>query len=301
LTISSGEDYVVRNWKSEDLDLFDRHIATSDLLIGYQFPTDRLSEKAPHLKWIHFISSGVEHIRPFDWVPPNIKLVNNRGVHLPKSGEFIAMALAMLNAEMPRLYTAQKEKRWDRAFTTVIRGKTLVVIGVGQQGGTAAKQARKMGLRVIGVDLYRRKHRYCEKIVTPADMGKVLPEADFVVVTVPWTSETEKMIGRRELELLPSHAGLINISRAITMDYEALVEKLTLGQLGGAILDVFQPEPLRSDSFLWSTPNLIITPHVSSDDRDNYIPRTLDLALDNVRRYLRGRPLRNQVNLKREC
>ena len=227
-------------------------------------------------------------------------LTNNRGVHLPKSGEYIAMALAMLNAEIPRIFTAQRERRWDRIFTPVIRGKTLVVIGVGQQRGNAAKQARRMGLHVIGIDRYRRSHRYCDRVVTPEDMADVLPYADFVVVTVPWTKETEKIVGRRELDLLPPRAGLINISRGATVDYVALAEKLSHGELCGAILDVFQPEPLPSDSPLWRTPNLIVTPHVSSDDRDNYIPLTLDLALDNVRRYMNGLPLKNQVRLDRE-
>ena len=300
LTISSGEDYVIKNWKPRDIEAFDKHMATADLLVGYQFPTNDLAVRAPRLRWIHFISSGVEHIRPFDWVPLQVKLTNSRGVHSTKSGEYIAMALAMLNAEIPRFLTAQREKRWDRVFTPVITGKTLVIIGVGHQGGTAARQASKMGLRVIGVDIRRLSHRYCQKIVKPAEMAEVFPQADFVIVTVPVTKDTKHIIGRTELDALPARAGLINISRAATVDYDALVDKLRKGELAGAILDVFQPEPLPADSPLWWTPNLIVTPHVSSDDRDNYIPLILDLVMKNARRYLSGRRLINQVNLRQE-
>jgi phosphoglycerate dehydrogenase-like enzyme len=131
-------------------------------------------------------------------------------------------------------------------------------------------------------------------------MPKVLPHADFILVAVPLTKETINIIGRKELNLLPTRAGLINMSRSATVDYEALAEKLVCGELGGAILDVFETEPLPSDSPLWWTPNLIITPHVSSDDSENYIPLTLDLAFENIRRYLNGKPLKNRVRLTRE-
>ncbi len=95
--------------------------------------------------------------------------------------------------------------------------------------------------------------------------------------------------------LMKPGAGLINMSRAAVVDYEALADKLRDGSLAGAILDVFNPEPLPPDSALWTTPNLVITPHVSSDDDVAYIPLTLDLFFDNMARYLDGRPLRNRV------
>jgi phosphoglycerate dehydrogenase-like enzyme len=126
-------------------------------------------------------------------------------------------------------------------------------------------------------------------------LEQVLPRADFVLVTTPLTSETKNLLGRRELNLMRPGAGLINLGRARVVDYDALREKLTAGELGGAVLDVFDPEPLPSDSPLWETPNLVITPHVASDDEEQYMPRTLDLVFDNIHRYLSDRPLRNRV------
>jgi phosphoglycerate dehydrogenase-like enzyme len=130
---------------------------------------------------------------------------------------------------------------------------------------------------------------------SPRRLDRVLPRADFVIVTTPLTADTRQLIGRRELDLMKPSAGLINLARAQVVDYDVLADKLSRGELGGAILDVFDPEPLPPESPLWKTPNLIITPHVASDDAEQYMPLTLDLVFDNIRRLLAGRPLRNRV------
>ena len=109
------------------------------------------------------------------------------------------------------------------------------------------------------------------------------------------TEETRGLIDWRRLALMKPSAGLINMSRAGVVDYAALAEALTSGRLAGALLDVFDPEPLPADSPLWDVPNLVMTPHVSSDDLDAYIPRTLDLLFENLQRHLAGEPLKNRV------
>ena len=110
--------------------------------------------------------------------------------------------------------------------------------------------------------------------------------------------DTENLIDARRLDLLKPTAGLINMSRARVIDYDHLARKLTEGSLAGAVLDVFDPEPLPPESGLWHVPNLIATPHISSDDDVSYTPLTLGLFLDNARRVLAGRPLRNRVSPK---
>jgi phosphoglycerate dehydrogenase-like enzyme len=134
----------------------------------------------------------------------------------------------------------------------------------------------------------------------PADLDRVLPRADIVLLTVPLTAATRQLIGKRELDLMKPDAGLINLARARVVDYDALGAKLARGELSGAILDVFDPEPLPPDSPLWTMPNVVMTPHVSSDDVERYMPRTLDLVFANVSRYLAGRPLTNRVRPERE-
>ena len=150
------------------------------------------------------------------------------------------------------------------------------------------KAARRLGLHVLGVRRSGTPWRGVDEMVTPDRLAEVLPRADFVVVNAPLTPETQGLVGRTALSLMKPGAGLVNLARARVVDYEALAEKLRDGALSGAVLDVFDPEPLPADSGLWSTPNLIITPHVSSDDDARHAPLTMDLVFDNIRRWRWG-------------
>jgi phosphoglycerate dehydrogenase-like enzyme len=134
-----------------------------------------------------------------------------------------------------------------------------------------------------------------DEVFGPGDLPKVLPRADFVLVTAALTSETHHLIGARELDLLPRHAGVINMARAAIVDEEALAQKLERGELRGAIVDVADPEPLPPDAPLWRVRDLLITPHISSDPAD-YVERCLTIIVENLRRLATGRPLRNPVD-----
>jgi phosphoglycerate dehydrogenase-like enzyme len=278
-----------------DLERWHEAVRTADAVVGWRFPREELATRAPRLRWIHLTGAGIEHVLPLDWLPPGVTLTTNSGVHAPKAGEFAAMAILAVNNHLPALVTAQREGRWHRIFSTPAHGKTLAVIGVGAMGGAAAQRAKQFGMHVLGVRRSGRSHRYVDEMFGPDDFDKVLPRADIVLLSVPLTRQTRQILGRRELDLMKPGAGLINMARAAVVDYEALAAKLAQGELSGAMLDVFDPEPLPADSPLWKTPNLIITPHVSSDDAEGYIPRTLDLVFENAARRLAGRPLRNRV------
>jgi len=279
---------------------FNSVIGEIDVFVGWQFPLENLAQRAPKLKWIHIWGAGIEHLLPLDWLPRGVALINNSGVHAPKAGEFMVMAILMLNNRIPTLVTSQHQAHWNEIFSTCVADKTLVIIGVGQMGGTAARRAKELGMRVVGVRRSGHPRRYVDEMYVPGELDKVLPQADFVLISIPLTRETENLIGRRELDLMKPQAGLINLSRAQVVDYDALAEKLHKGELSGAVLDVFDPEPLPSESPLWKTPNLIITPHVASDDWDQYMPLTLDLFFNNIRRFFAGRPLLNRVRRRLE-
>jgi phosphoglycerate dehydrogenase-like enzyme len=230
-----------------------------------------------------------------DWLPPNVALTNNRGVHAEKAQEFIAMSLLMLNAQAPEMILAQRQRQWRRRFTSSIRGKTLLIIGVGNMGGAAAAAGRMLGLRVIGVRRSARSSPLVHEMHPPSALDVLLPGADFVVVAAPLTRETSQMLDAGRLNRIKPGAGLINIGRANVLDYAHLARMLQEERLSGAILDVFNPEPLPSDSPLWDTPRLVVTPHCSSDDLDSYAPRTADLVLRNAAHKLAGEELENLV------
>ena len=299
ITIGCSDADPVSQWSQEDLDEYYGYMKTADILVGYTLPKEDIRAYAPELKMIHFISSGVEHVTPFDWVPEGIAVVNNRGVHLPKSGESFAMFLYMINAGIPRLAYSQKKGRWDRNFSSVIKGRTLVVVGVGHQGGEMARQAKRLGMYVIGVNSPVVENPYCDEMLPVEQMQEAFARADIVSLHVPLTDATRGMMTKGTLSWLPPHAGLINIARAPVVDATALHDGLVSGKLSGAISDVFCQEPLPKDHFFWDTPNLFIMPHISSDDLVNYIPLTLDLTIRNLRNMREGRPLENVVDLVR--
>jgi phosphoglycerate dehydrogenase-like enzyme len=163
-------------------------------------------------------------------------------------------------------------------------------------GGAAARSASKLGMKVIGVRRTPGRHRHADEILPLAKLHKGLARADFVLIAAPLTPATAHLIDAAAIAAMKDGAGLINVGRAGVVDYDALTAALKDGKLSGAILDVFDPEPLPASSPLWQVPNLIITPHCSSDDLDDYLPRTMDLAFENFARLTAGRRLKNVVD-----
>lgn len=279
-----------------DTDHWQESMATAEVLLTWNLPTENLSRTAPNLKWIHCIGAGVEHLCPMNWVPDGVTVTNNKGAHADKAGEFALMAVLMLHNKMPAILHNQRSASWNSLFSTPIVGKTVGLIGVGSIGGGAAKQLNKLPVHILGVTRHGRPHPHVHEMVTMNELDQVLPRMDTIFVSVPSTPETHGLFSRERLLLLKKGAGVINVGRGSTMDYEALAELLEEGYLSGAIIDVFDEEPLPAKSPLWSAPNFVVTPHVSADDGDNYVPITLDLFFDNMQRYLTGQELLNKVN-----
>jgi phosphoglycerate dehydrogenase-like enzyme len=222
-------------------------------------------------------------------------VVNNRGVHAAKGGEFGLMSVLMLNNFMPAIVENQQRVRWESLYSSPIAKKTLVVIGAGNIGGAAGQQCARMGMEVIGISRHGKPVEGFSQVLTPKALAEVLPKADFVLMATPLTPETENLLDRQKQALIKPGAGIINVGRAGTMDYDALVENLNRGHFSGAIIDVFDPEPLPADSPLWTTPNLLVTPHVSADDGNTYVEMTLGLVFENLERYFKGQELKNLV------
>jgi phosphoglycerate dehydrogenase-like enzyme len=277
-----------------DPDKLDAKLQEAEILLTGGFDASNLAARAPRLKWIQSTSAGVEKLAPY--VPSGIILTNASGVHMPKGGEYAMTALLMLNHRVPHFVTAQRAARWDQAFATPIAGKTVLILGVGAIGSAAARLARRFGMRVIGVSRSAKRNKLVDRMYGPKDLKKALPQADFVLAILPLTDETRGLLGRAELDLLPRHAGLVNLGRGPVIDNEALADKLRKGELAGAVLDVYPEEPLPSSSPLWATPNLIMSPHCAVDDASAYAERALALFLGNLKRYAGGRKLMNVVD-----
>ena len=278
-----------------DTDHWAESMREAEILLTWDLPTENLAAAAPRLKWIHCIGAGVEHLCPMDWVPDGVTITNNKGAHADKAGEYALMAVLMLHNKMPAIVSNQRRAAWESLLSTPIAGKTVGLIGVGSIGGGAAAQLARMPLHLISVSRHGRPHPDVDEMHAMDALDAVLPRMDYVFVSLPATPETVGLFDRRRLQLLKPGAGIVNVGRGATFDYDALAELLAEGRLSGAIIDVFDQEPLPSDSPLWTAPNFVVTPHVSADDGDSYVPITLRLFFDNLRRYLAGEPLRNVV------
>jgi phosphoglycerate dehydrogenase-like enzyme len=265
-------------------------------IVKERFPVGALPALAPRLKVIACNSAGLDRLAPFDWLPPEIMLLNNRGTHAQKAGEFALMALLMLASHIPHFASAQRAERWEPRFGSVLAGRTVCVVGLGTLGSAAARQARAFGMRVLGVRTSPAPHPECDEVHATASLDAVLPRAEFLVLACPLTPATRGLIDRRRLGLLPRGAKVVNIARGAVWDQDAVCDALESGQLDGCVTDVAVPEPLPPGHRLWRTPGLLVVPHVSSDDPNTYNDRTLDILLANLAAIREGRPPPNRVD-----
>ena len=281
----------------QDNEILEDALKTADFMINSGPPKDRLRERAPNLKWIQTTSAGVDGLMPMTWLPQDITLTNNTGAHGAKAEDSCAMALLMLQSRLPEVIKNQHDRVWKGIFTTPVFGKTAVIVGFGDLGQGAGRAAKKLGLNVIAVTRSGTAHKLADRVVKAARIDSVLPKADFVIVTTPLTAETRGLLNRDRINLLKPGAGFVNIGRSPIVDYVALRERLEKGELGGAVLDVFDQEPLPADSPYWTTKNLMVLPHISCDD-PRYIEHLLDFWFANFERFLAGKKLKNIVDRK---
>ena len=272
-----------------------KQLAEAEIVLGVEFDPLTLRAQAPKLRWIQSLNAGVEKQAPK--LDRSLLLTNASGLHGPKGGEFGLSAMLLLNHGIQNFIASQRRHEWSPVYTTPIEGKTVVIAGAGALGQAVARQAKRHRMKTIGINTSGKRVAGFDRVVKARDMAKILPAADFLVVTLPITKATEGLIDRQAIALLPAHCGIVNLGRARVMDYAAMAERLRAGTLSGAVLDVFDPEPLPKDSPLWDVPNLIVSPHAGVDDGAVYVERGLDIFAANLRRYLAGRKLNNLIDL----
>jgi phosphoglycerate dehydrogenase-like enzyme len=212
------------------------------------------------------------------------------------------MVMLMFNKGLLRLVREQERKHWERYAGTDLRGRTLVIVGVGKIGQEVARLGQALGMTVIGIKRnvtgINPASLHVAELHSPDKLQQALRQAEYLVLTTPHTPETEKMIGAAELALLPKGAIFINIGRGALVDERALIEALQAERLGGAGLDVFAKEPLPQDSPLWEMPNVLVSPHSgSTSDRENQ--RLTDLFCENLRRFLANDSLLNVLDTEK--
>lgn len=282
-------DYRIGNSDAE----WPEHATESQVILTSRhvhFPAGR----SHRTRWLQTMAAGVEDLSRS--LPADVLLTNASGVHGDKGAEFILASVLMLNFDIPRFTSDKIARRWDPNFGGTVAGKTVVMVGVGAIGLPAARLLAQFGVHVIGVTRSGTPIDGVPEVVAAARIDDVLPRADVLVSTAPLTPETDGLVNANRLAAMPRGGGVVVVGRSRVLDYGALRRLLAEGHLGGAVLDVFDTEPLHKDDAIWDCPNLVITPHCSLDDHSVYLQRCLELFVDNLQRFTEGRELRNVVN-----
>jgi phosphoglycerate dehydrogenase-like enzyme len=254
-------------------------------------------EQLTRLRWVHVAASGVDASLSDPIRRRAITFTNSRGVTAEAMAEYALALLLGLAKDLPRTLDDQLHRRWAPRLSTMLAGRTMVTLGVGAVNRALASRAAALGVRVIGVA--RRAHPPYpgfERIDAVSDLRPALAEADLLVIATPLTPQTARLIGAEEFAALRPGATVVNIGRGAVIDEAALLAALRSGHLAGAALDVLWREPLEPEHELWSMPNVIISPHMSSDFV-GWEEAMVDLYVANLRRYLSGQDLLNVVDL----
>ena len=253
---------------------------------------------AGNLKLAHFDSTAIEQ-HPF--VAPlakrGVKLTTATGSNGVPVAQTAITTLLMMSRGLPHFIDAQRRKSWEPVRASAqppdLQRQTIVIVGMGTIGATVARFAQTLGMHVIGI---RRKPRAADDPVdemhTLADLPKLLPRCDWLVLACPLVPETRGLVNAQSLALMKKSAGLINVARGALCDEEALIAALRSGQIRCAHLDVYATEPLPTDSPLWEMPNVIMTPHSAGASAGNEL-RSVRIFLNNLERWARGEPLLN--------
>ena len=285
-----------------DADAVEGQLDEIEVAAGWMDP--ELVSRMPNVRWVQHWAAGVDRFvtRP-ELTEKDFVLTNGSGIHGVPITEHIFSYLLAFARGLHCAVRAQVAHRWEQPPDPCgqqvfeLPGKTMVLVGVGAIGAHTVQVAAALGIRVVGVRRDPSKAvAGVVRMVGSEHLLEVLPEADFVVVTVPLTEDTRGMIGEPELRAMKPSSILINIGRGGTVAEGALIRALEDGWIGGAGLDVFETEPLPKDSPLWDMRNVIITSHYAGHS-PHYNERAMAIFLDNLRRYVTQMPLRNVVDM----
>ncbi len=302
ITVTDGSELLMKELKGDEAASrqLDGMLKDADILFGFSPPRDAL-KRAPKVKWFQATSAGVDRLAKYEIWDSDLLITGVSGIHAVPISEFVMGLMLMFAKGAINSFENKEKHSWGRYMATELAGRTVGIVGLGHIGREIARLAKAFNMRVLATR--RSTKRTCrarnvDQLMPQSDLKKMLRESDYVVISVPLTRETEKLIGAAELKAMKPSAYLINIARGPIVDEEALIEALREKRIAGAGLDVTAKEPLPAESPLWDLDNVILSPHVSGGMED-YMLRATKLFCENLRRRQEGRPLLNVVKRSR--
>lgn len=249
--------------------------------------------RVPNLRWFHSFSAGIDHPWFQRMLEQGVRVTTSSGASAVPIAQTALLYILALSRDLPAWLRDQQARRWNPRDIEDVSGQRLLVVGLGPIGLELARLGAVLGMDVLGLRRTPLGDEPCE--TWPLErLDEALPRTDWLALALPLVPETTHLIDARRLALLPPTARLLNVGRGALVDQAALVAALERGRLAGAGLDVFEAEPLPEASALWALPNVIVTPHSAGSNPGNAL-RATEIFLDNLARYERGEPLRNEV------
>ncbi len=269
-----------------------------EILTGWTI--ENALELMPNLKWIHLYSAGVdrqiEELRKVECPP---RLTNNRGTYaIPLAEHTVAMLFA-LNRKIKIYVKNQINKTWkNEGAARELCGSTVGIVGFGDVGSYTAKVMKALGAKVLVNKLNKsEKPDYVDEMYyATRGLDNMLPLCDYVLISLPGTEETRNLFNKKRMLKMKNGVVVTNVGRGYVIDCDALAELIDSGHIGGAGLDVTEPEPLNPEHKLWDLENVIITPHVAWRSPNNN-DRTFKIFEENLACYLKGERMPNEIDI----
>ncbi len=276
-----------------------RELAGAEVVLAWHANRRLLPSAWAHamsLRWIQSASAGVEGLLFPELVESDVVVTNARGVFDQAMAEYVIGLLLLFAKDLIGVLDRQRRKEWHARDNEALAGKRLLVVGAGPIGRAIGRRAQAFGIRVRGVGRTTRPGDDVFDVVLGVDeLIGALPWADYVVDILPATEATRRLFGEPEFSAMNAWARFVNVGRGSTVDQDALVRALRDGVIAGAALDVFEEEPLPTDSPLWELSGAVVSPHMSADF-GGWREALVELFVENLERFLTGRPLENVVD-----
>ncbi|MFC0612239.1 D-2-hydroxyacid dehydrogenase [Scopulibacillus daqui] len=275
----------------------EKYLPGTEVILAWKFPTQLLHKPiASSVRWFQSMGAGVDDLASDTHIPENIiltRIVDQFGGYI---SEYVFTYLLYLVKDVPRMSKAQLERRWDPFISETLAGKTIGIAGLGSIGAEIVRKARSFDMNVYGLSFSGKQAELVDRHFASDEWKVFVKEIDYLVLTLPLTKATHHVVNRDVLLAMKPESAIINVGRGALINEKELLAVMRSGHLQGAVLDVFETEPLPKGHPFWEMPHVYVTSHLSGPSTRDGVSR---FFVDNLNRYLNKQPLQGLVDRKR--